>query len=112
MSRNTPSGSSEWLGSFILSSLQDLQRAMGEVKGLVQANQDALDSRIDDFREEMVGRLTRLEEKVHGAEGRRRLWAIAKELPWRHILTVAALVVLGIMGHLTPAEVKRWLIGG
>jgi hypothetical protein len=112
---NIPSGSGDWLGPYILTSLQEVQRSIGEVTGLVKSHHERIDSRIDDFRGEMVGRLTRLEEKVQKGEVSRtptRVWEIAKDLPWKHILTVAALVVLGLMGHLTPAEIKRWLIGG
>jgi hypothetical protein len=115
--QNFPPGSGEWLTPWLLSSLQGLERSIGEVTGLVRSHHERIDSRIDDFREEMVGRLTRLEEKVHSSGAARpagvpRLWEVARSLPWRHIVAVAALVVLGLMGHLTPAEVKRWLIGG
>jgi hypothetical protein len=111
---NIPPGSGEWWTPWLLTSLQGLERSIGEVIGLVKSHHERIDSRIDDFREEMVGRLTRLEEKVRAGQPPRssRLWDLAKDLPWRHILTVLGLLVLGLMGHLTPGEVKRYLIGG
>ncbi len=119
----SPPGSGNWLEPWILSTLQDLQRGMGELIGAVRSNEQATHRRIDDLRGEMVHRLARLEAEVRTrpaaapaapAETTQlasRLWDLARGLPWGHILTLAALGLLGALGYVSPAEIKRYLFG-
>jgi hypothetical protein len=109
---NTPPGSIEWLLASMLGSIQRLESRVGELAGSLRSAQDGTNRRIDDFREEMVGRMIRVEERVLKGELRQAaaVWTFVKALPWKHILTLGPLIVLGLLGHIGAAEWKQWLL--
>lgn len=108
---SNPTGSDEWLKRFTLESFRSIERAIGELTGKVESNHSATNQRIDDFKDEAVNRLIRLEERVWKAERRRTgvLLSILKD--WRHLVPIATLLILGVLGHLTKADLVAWLIG-
>jgi hypothetical protein len=116
---NGPSqpGSESWLESWILTSLQDLQRSLGDAIGTVRTGQEAINRRLDDLRTEVHGRLERLEAHVASEPEppQPALLELAKEvarsLPWRHIIILGLLAGLGLLGHLSPEELKRLVLG-
>jgi hypothetical protein len=114
-------GPGDWLGPWLLTSLQGLERRLGELTGALRASQSAAQRDMDDFRRETTARLMRLEQHMHSLLSpapRRQLpepleiaLQVARRLPWTHIAGLAALAALGLMGHLGPDDLRRWLMG-
>jgi hypothetical protein len=136
MSDGAPNGAAAWLEPFLLQSLQGLERAVGELTGAIRTGQAATDRRIEDLRAEMAGRLERLERSERETPAPTRPdqarpstppspppeatppphWSVvllqaARGLPWTHIITLGDLLVLGLMGHLGPADIRRVIFG-
>jgi hypothetical protein len=127
------SAATAWWEPFVLQSLQGLERAVGELTGAVRTGQAATDRRIEDLRAEMVGRLELLDRTTRsgtdsGAQATApqppppaapvpdRHWSgalleVARGLPWTHIIMLGGLLVLGLMGHLGPADIRRVIFG-
>jgi hypothetical protein len=132
----TRPGSQSWLEPWTLSRLHELQRSIGEMIGVVRSQHEGTNRRIDDLREEMVGRFERLEAEARRPPQpapppappspppsaaaaasampplRAKLLELAKGLPWTHIATLTALGILGLLGHVSPADIRKYLLGG
>lgn len=56
-------------------------------------------------------RVVRLEMRVEAmGQRKRREMAWLHHLPWWRIMTFGPMVILGLLGHLSPAEWKSWLL--
>lgn len=97
---NAPPGMGDWWPRFLADSLMDIQRGLGQLTGEVRS-----------LKEEAIGRVIRLEQRMLDQERRKEAsWLPPlKEWPWRHIVGVPALIILGLMGHAGIPEWKQLL---
>jgi hypothetical protein len=85
-----------WLFRHVLDSLEKLHTGVGSLQG-----------EFSGFKDEMVGRMVRLEKQVNKIERQRPRQETAwlQHLPWQYLLTIALAIVVGMFGWAMP----EWL---
>lgn len=124
MEWNGPSGSSELPWRLIL---EQLAINKSDILRHLDRQSEHVGQRIDDLRQEVVPRLERAENRLHGLEQRisraapenepslvRSLfgtvgaWLIGV-IPWKHVLFMLPGIVIAIFGHLMPEQTRQVL---
>lgn len=98
--------------------LMDIREKLGEVKAETRANRQALFQRTDDMMEHIDHRfgevhitLEKHDQQINDLRhGKPKRWspvALLWHLPWKHMIGLGVMYLIGLMGHVFPPWVRE-----